>query len=298
MENITITFLGTGNAVPTRQRNHSAILFNYKNENILLDCGEGTQRQFRYAGISPCKLTRLLITHWHGDHILGIPGLLQTLAMTDYSKILEVHGPKGTKKNMQEIMKLVKENSAQLKVYENSSKVFENKELLISSAQMRHGAPANAYSIELKSKRRIDSEKLKKLKIPNHPDLKKLQEGKDIVINKIKLKAKDLTYIEKGKKITVVLDTAFNQEAIKLAKNSDILICEASFASEESAKAKESKHLTAKEAATIAKRAKVKELILTHLSQRYEHAPEIIEEEAKKVFKNTKLAKDLQSIII
>src|SRR3989344_5621956 len=217
MENITITFLGTGNAVPTRQRNHSAILFNYKNENILLDCGEGTQRQFRYAGISPCKLTRLLITHWHGDHILGIPGLLQTLAMTDYSKILEVHGPKGTKKNMQEIMKLVKENSAQLKVYENSSKVFENKELLISSAQMHHGAPANA--------------------------------------NKIKLKAKDLTYVEKVKKITIVLDTAFNQEAIKLAKNSDILICEASFASEESAKAKESKHLTAKEAATIAKRA-------------------------------------------
>lgn len=298
MENITITFLGTGNAVPTRQRNHTAILFNYKNENILLDCGEGTQRQFKYAGISPCKLTRLLITHWHGDHILGIPGLLQTLELSGYSKILDIHGPRGTKKNMQEILKLVRDGAAKVNVSENTSKVFENEELLISSAQMRHGAPANAYSIEVKSKRRINSEKLKQLKIPNHPDLKKLQEGKDVVINKVKLKAKDLTYIEKGKKITIVLDTAFNPEAIKLAKDSDILICEASFASQEADKAKESKHLTAKEAATIAKKAKVKELILTHLSQRYEHAPEIIEDEAKKVFKNVKLAKDLQAIIL
>jgi len=131
MENITITFLGTGNAVPTRQRNHSAILFNYKNENILLDCGEGTQRQFRYAGISPCKLTRLLITHWHGDHILGIPGLLQTLAMTDYSKVLEVHGPKGTKKNMQETVTIGKEAINDLKkVKEKFDTIVESIELM------------------------------------------------------------------------------------------------------------------------------------------------------------------------
>ena len=76
-----ITFLGTSQAIPTAKRNHTAVLLSYKDENILIDCGEGTQRQFRKAKLNPCKLTRILITHWHGDHVLGLPGLLQTLAL-------------------------------------------------------------------------------------------------------------------------------------------------------------------------------------------------------------------------
>src|SRR3989344_2142349 len=96
MEQFTITFLGTGNAVPTKLRNHTAILIDFLNEHILLDCGEGTQRQFKVAELSPHKLTKLLITHWHGDHVLGIPGLFQTLAMGEYYKTLEIYGPKGT----------------------------------------------------------------------------------------------------------------------------------------------------------------------------------------------------------
>src|SRR3989344_8797833 len=96
MEKLYITFLGTGATIPTKERNHTAILVNYKDESILVDCGEGTQRQFRIAGISPNRLTKLLITHWHGDHILGIPGLFQTLAMLDYKKRLEIYGPRHT----------------------------------------------------------------------------------------------------------------------------------------------------------------------------------------------------------
>ncbi|HKL24590.1 MAG TPA: MBL fold metallo-hydrolase, partial [Candidatus Nanoarchaeia archaeon] len=78
-EKLKITFLGTSDAVPSARRNHSSIYLNYNGENILIDCGEGTQRQFRKAGLNPCKVNKLLITHWHGDHVLGIPGLLQTL---------------------------------------------------------------------------------------------------------------------------------------------------------------------------------------------------------------------------
>ena len=89
MEKIKITFLGTGDAVPTKTRNHTAILLSYKAENILVDCGEGTQRQFKKAEINLCKLTRILISHWHGDHFLGLPGLLQTLAMLNYSRKIE-----------------------------------------------------------------------------------------------------------------------------------------------------------------------------------------------------------------
>src|SRR3989344_5903298 len=108
MEKIKITFLGTGNAVPTEKRNHTAILLNYKSENILIDCGEGTQRQFKYAKLSPNKITKLLITHWHGDHVLGIPGLFQTLAMNDYQKTLEVYGPQKTEYFMSALNQLFK----------------------------------------------------------------------------------------------------------------------------------------------------------------------------------------------
>jgi len=89
MEKIKITFLGTSSAVPTLTRNHTAILLSYKNENILFDCGEGTQRQFRKAKINPCKTTKLVLTHLHGDHVFGIPGLFQTLNLNNYQKTLE-----------------------------------------------------------------------------------------------------------------------------------------------------------------------------------------------------------------
>ena len=96
-EKVEIVFLGTGSAVPTIRRNHPSIFLRYKDESILFDCGEGTQRQIRKAKLNPCKLTRLFITHWHGDHVLGIPGLLQTLALNNYNRELEIYGPKGTK---------------------------------------------------------------------------------------------------------------------------------------------------------------------------------------------------------
>lgn len=105
MEKIKITFLGTGSMIPTIKRSHTAILLTYKNENILIDCGEGTQRQFKIAKISPSKLTRILLTHWHGDHILGLPGLLQTLGMNDYRKTLNIYGPKKNKTLLSSIKK-------------------------------------------------------------------------------------------------------------------------------------------------------------------------------------------------
>ena len=102
---IKVKFLGTSGAVPTAERNHTSMLLEYENENILIDCGEGTQRQFRKARINPCKITRILITHWHGDHVLGLPGLLQTLGFSEYNKTLYIYGPKGTKEFMQNLFK-------------------------------------------------------------------------------------------------------------------------------------------------------------------------------------------------
>ena len=102
---IKIIFLGTTDAIPSAERNHTSILLEYKDENILVDCGEGTQRQFRKAKLNPSKVTRILITHWHGDHVLGLPGLLQTLAFSGYNKTLDIYGPKGTKEFVRIILK-------------------------------------------------------------------------------------------------------------------------------------------------------------------------------------------------
>ena len=104
VEKINITFLGTGSAIPTARRNHPAILLRYKAENILVDCGEGTQRQFRKAKLNPCKISKILISHWHGDHTLGLPGLLQTMILNGRNEKLEIYGPKGTSRKFKEMM--------------------------------------------------------------------------------------------------------------------------------------------------------------------------------------------------
>lgn len=298
METINITFLGTGNAVPTKLRNHTAILVNVGSETFLIDCGEGTQRQFKLAQLSPHKVNNLLVTHTHGDHTLGIPGLFQTLAMSNYSKTLNIYGPKGIKAFIKTLQKLHKEFKIDSKTHEVSGKILENHWLKLESAQMNHGTPTIGFSITLKDKLRLKKDKLKKLKLPNSPIIKPLLKGKDIIHKGKKIKAKDLTYIEKGKKLTIILDTKINANAIKLAKESDLLIIESSFLDIEKEKAQAYKHLTAKQAAEIAKKAKVKALVLTHLSERYEHNPEVIEKEAKSIFKNTRLVKDFDKITI
>ena len=296
MEEIKITFLGTGSAIPTKKHNHPAILASFANENILIDCGEGTQRQFKIAGLNYMKLTRIFITHWHGDHFLGLPGLFQTLGMHGYSKTLKLYGPKGTKRFIDLIQELITDYHIDIEVHEVSGKFINENLFFAEAADMHHGIPSNAYSITLKDKIKLDKKKLKKLKLPNSPLIGQLASGKDIKHNGKTIKAKNLVYIDKGKKVTFVLDTSYNQNAIELAKNSDILIAESEFTSEETAKAQEYHHLTAPQTAEIAKKSKSKKLIITHISQRFENNPGIIEKEAKKVFKNVKLVKDFDVI--
>jgi len=300
MDKISLVFLGTGNAIPTEKRNHTGILASFAQENILFDCGEGMQRQLRFAKISPTKITRIFITHWHGDHMLGLPGLFQTLAMSNYSKALHLYGPKGTRRFIQLIQELLMHININIQVHEISSPgtVLETSQFKINAGEMSHGTAALAYSLELKEKVHLKKPAIKKLKLPNSPLLGDLQRGKDIIWKGKKIKAKAVTYKEPGKKVTIVLDTSFNQEAIQLAEDSDLLIAEATFSSQDAEKAREYQHLTSSDAANIAKKSKSKKLIITHISQRYEHIPHIIEKEAKKIFKNTKIAKDLDKIII
>jgi len=296
---IKITFLGTGDAIPSARRNHSAIFLNYDSENILIDCGEGTQRQFRKAGLNPCKINRILITHWHGDHVLGIPGLLQTLALSGYNKTLYIYGPRGTKKYVEEIIKIFKfVGKYEIKVEEisNKGKFYETSDFYLEAEQMEHGTPANAYNFVIKDKMRIDKKKLEKSKLPLGPLIKNLKEGKDVIYNGKKYKSKDFVYFEKGKKISVVLDTAMNPKIEPFVKNSELFICESSFGSELEKEARERMHMAVNQTANIAKKAKVKKLILTHISSRYEKNLNQILNEAKKFFKESYLVKDLDVV--
>jgi ribonuclease Z len=296
---IKITFLGTSAQIPTRKRNHTAILLNYNEENILIDCGEGTQRQFRIAKLNPCKVTRILITHRHGDHVFGLPGLISTFENSGYNKTLYIYGPKGIKKFLEHFLalKFTKRNF-EIKIEEVEGKFFENNEFILSAEKMEHGIPTNAYSFVIKDKLRLDKKKIEKSKLPPGPLMKKLKDGKDVSFEGKKYKSKDFVYSEVGKKVSFVLDTLNNKKIIPFVRNSDLLISEASFSDDLKDLAKEHLHLTAKQSGEIAKKSKSKKLILTHISQRYEKDLKSLLSEAKKVFSETKLAKDFDCEII
>jgi len=293
-----ITFLGTADAIPTARRNHTAILLNWENENILIDCGEGTQRQFRKAGLNPCNITRLLITHWHGDHVLGIPGLLQTLAFSGYNKTLKIYGPRGTKKYMKELTDaFIFAGKIKMEIKEiDRGKFADEKDFYLEAERMTHGCPTLAYSFVKKGKLRIDKKKLKKYKLSSGVHLQKLKQGKDIVYEGKKFLAKNLTYIVDEEKVSFVLDTSFNNSIVKFVKGSKVFVSESAFASDMEGKAKEHKHMTSVQAAKIAKEAKVGKLYLTHISQRYEKNFDKLLNEAKKIFKNSHIANDLEVV--
>lgn len=300
---IKITFLGTSGAVPSPKRNHPAILISHGSNNFLVDCGEGTQTQFKKAKISASKLTQLLITHWHGDHVLGIPGLLQTLSFNNYNKTLKIYGPKGIKKNVENILKafpsvMVSDlrDNLKIKVFEASKKFIDEKDFYVEVFPVSHGISSNGYCFVEKDKIKIDKKKLKKFGINPGKHLAKLKEGKDIVFKGKKHKAKNLTFREKGRKVCIVMDSLYDSKTVAFVKNSDLLIMESTYGHDLVKLAKEHKHMTAKQAAEIAKKAKVKRLILTHLSERYDKSQKVILNEAKKIFKNTSIVKDLDVV--
>ena len=294
---VVVTFLGTSDAVPSARRNHTAMLLTYDGENILIDCGEGTQRQFRKAKLNPCKITRILLTHKHADHTLGLPGLFKTLELSGYNKTLFIYGPKGIKlfiKNLFNAFGNIKKYKIEVK--EVSGKFFEKDDFYLEAQSMTHSVPCNAYSFVKKGQIRIDKNKLKKSGLPLDRNLQKLKQGKDLSYKGKKFKAKDLTFMENGKKISFIFDTSLNKNISKFVKGADLLISESSFSSNLKEKAKEVHHLTSDQAAGAAKKAEVKKLILTHLSQRYEKNMKQILSEAKKIFKNSFLVDDLDVV--
>jgi len=274
--------------VPTKDRNQSGILIDCGAEKILVDCGEGTQRQLRVAGIAPPKITRIFISHWHGDHVLGLAGLLENLAKNSFIKKVAIYGTKEVQLKVNQLLRtfnLDKKIHVDFTVIKKSGIFLRTKHHEYSAAFLLHSVPCLGFSVKEKDTLVIDKKQLKKYKLPNGPIIGKLKEKKNITYKGKSISWKKVTTPKRGKKVSVVLDTGMCPRAIKLADDSDIFICESTYLAEKQANAKQYKHLTSTDAGTIAKKAKAHHLVITHFSQRYDEAAlKQMQREAKKVF--------------
>jgi len=290
---MNLTILGTGSAMPTESRHHSATALDIGSEVLLFDCGESTQLQLSKAKISHNKISKIFITHWHGDHVLGLPGLLQSVSLNKRTKPLNIYGPAGTKERYKKISSALGIFPAfKITITELKAGAFNSEKYSIIVANAKHNAPCLAFAFQEKPKVKININYLKKFGLTNNPIIADLIKGKDIVWNKNKIKAKDATFVEKGKKFVYLLDSAYSKHLENFCKGADLLLCEATFADDMKEFAKEFGHMTAGQAATLAKKANVKKLIITHFSQRYKDT-NVLLKEARKIFSNTIAARDL-----
>lgn len=296
-----VLFLGTASAFPTKERAHSAMLLDIGTESLLFDAGESVQRQIQIAGARPFKISKIFLSHWHGDHVLGLGGLLQSFAMLKRKTGVEIYGPKGTFERFQHLRKALELRIGfPVKIIEiplKTIKIIETGKYEIWAAKAKHDIDCLAFAYVEKPKRRIDIKYLKKFNLVNNPVIGKLADGKDIVWKGKKISAKKATYMQPGKKLVYIIDSAYSEDLVKFTKDADLLICESTFTSEMKAEAKEYGHMTAADAATIAKKAHVKKLVITHFSQRYKTSDELLKE-AKKIFANTIAAKDFMQFDI
>lgn len=296
-----ITILGTSCMVPTKDRNVQGIYIEYKGEGILVDCGEGTQRQMNIAGINRNKIRKILITHWHGDHVSGLIGLLQTISNNENPQKITLYGPRETKERIIYMLKSIgfEHNRIELDIKELNpegvERVFQNNDYYIECAYLDHKMPCLGYNIVEKDKRKINMAKAKKFGLKQGPLVGKLKRGQIITFKGKKIKPEQVSYMQKGKKLTIILDTLSCTNAYELAKDADVLIAEAAYTSDLEEKGLEYKHLTTKDTGLIATKANVKKLIITHFSQRYKTTKEL-QEEIKTFFKNSKAAHDFMKI--
>ncbi len=298
MINVEIIFLGTSSAVHSYTRNHPAIVLKAFGETMLFDCGEGTQRQLIFAKVSPMKISKIFISHYHGDHILGLPGLLQSMNFRGRETKLTIYGPKGLDKLENAIFNLgYSKIEFPIEFVEIGSEIVEKtEEYIIKSQEVNHNVPALAYSVEELKKPRFLREKAIELGVPVGPDFGRLHNGEEVEIDgKIIKPEQVLGPPRKGHKITYSGDTTPCDEMVEFARDSTILIHESTYIREDKDKAEENFHSTSSDAATIAKKSDSKQLLLTHISTRYTDTTQLLDE-AKEIFENTKLAKDFMRI--
>ncbi|ENQ3078912.1 ribonuclease Z [Bacillus multifaciens] len=297
-------FLGTGAGVPAKGRNVSAIalqLLEERGATWLFDCGEATQHQILHTSVRPRRIEKIFITHLHGDHIFGLPGLLGSRSFQGGTTPLTVYGPKGIKQFIEVALAVstthVKYPLEIIEITEEGT-VFEDKQFLVETKRLSHGIECFGYRIVEKDiPGHLLIDKLLDEGVKPGPLFKRLKDGETVELEDGRvLCGKD--YIgppQKGRIITILGDTRYCEASIQLAQDADVLVHEATFGAEDSQQAHDYYHSTTEQAANIAVQANVKQMILTHISSRYQgEAWKILLEEAQQVFPNTEIAADLK----
>ncbi len=297
---LDVCLLGTGGMMPLPQRALTALMLRYNGMGVLIDCGEGTQVSIRQKGWSFHSIDVICFTHYHGDHISGLPGLLLSIGNSDRVEPVTLIGPKGLERVVNALRVIAPELPFELKFMEIKEKeeTFIIKGLEINSFKVNHNILCYAYGINIHRAGKFIPEKAKENDVPMKY-WTRLQKGETIIDG-------DITYTQdmilgekrKGIKLVYCTDTRPTKLIEEKAKNADLFICEGMYAQEDKlVKAKENKHMTFYEAATIAKNAKVSELWLTHYSPSLVR-PEEYKEAVRKIFNNTFISKDRRSITL
>lgn len=299
-----ILFLGTSASAPSAKRGLSAQIVKHDEYRFLVDCGEGTQRQILQSGTGFKNLTRILLTHGHLDHILGLGGLMSTFMRWEAIEELDIFAGRSTLDRVHDLLYgvVLRGNEAPMPLRLNEIKpglFFETDDITITAFSVTHRGPdCLGYIFEVKARHPFLADKANELGVPFGPERRDLVAGKEItLLDGRRIRPEDvLGPLQKGVKLVVVGDAGRTDDIFPACKDADALVIESTYLDEEAEMARLFSHLTARQAAELAVKANVKKLIITHISRRYREKDVL--KEAQAIFPNSVVARDFDSFQI
>ena len=303
-----LLFLGTGSGVPAKHRNVSSMvlkLLDERNSLWLFDCGEATQQQILNTTVKPRKIEKIFITHMHGDHIFGLPGLLSSRAFQGGDTPLTIYGPKGIRDYVTSSLRLSQSRlryGIRFVELEGEGKVFEDDQFTVTTKRLHHGIPSFGYRIVEKDREgELMADDLQALGVPFGPLFGKLKKGETVMLEDGR-EISGKNYIgpsQKGRVVTILGDTKYSEHSVELARDADVLVHESTFMNDDIDLAQSYNHSTNLEAVAVAKKADAKKLLLTHISARYLYADSrAMEKEARLLFPETHVMSDFTEVSI
>ncbi|MDQ3931354.1 MAG: ribonuclease Z [Actinomycetota bacterium] len=293
-----LVLLGTASQVPTRDRNHNGYLLRWDGQGILFDPGEGTQRQLTHAGVSATTITRICITHFHGDHCLGLPGIVQRLSLDGVAHPVEVYFPASGAPYFERLIGAAIYRSAidlRPRPLEGGETV-DLGHLRLTCRPLDHRVDTLGWRLEEPEGRTLLPERLREIGVSG-ADVGRLQRAGSLEVEGRTVRVEEVSVPRPGQSFAMVMDTGLCATAVDLARNADLLLCEATFLSEDAHLAAEYKHLTAADAARLAREAGARRLVLTHFSQRYD-GTERFGQEAREIFSDVIVGEDLVRVAV